>query len=521
MTLNSRFNAAVLSLSILMLVGCTTVGPDYVPPDDSWLQALETSVYGESVTLVPESDGAGAQWWQQFNDPVLNALIEEARIENPGLRIAGLRVLEARALAAAAGSALYPQVQTVGANAAYAKRSSGPGESGFSSWDAGFTLGWELDFWGRFQRGIESADAAYFASLANQRDAQVLLAAAVADIYWQYRVTEGRIVILNKNATLQSRSYDITKQMFEAGQQSELDLQQARTQYLATLAVLPALEQGLGQLANALSALLGRAPGELESRLSGQTASRAVLPTNHQVQLTALPAALIQRRPDVRASLWAVAAQSAQIGLAEAEYYPSIAIGGSLGWSGNSLASQDSSGLLGVGPAVSWTVFDWGRIANNIRIQDARLQQALEVYRNTVLNAAREINDASLALDKTEEQRVLLAQTVVASERALEIANTRYREGYADFQRVLDAQRVVFTQADRKLQNDGQHLRALVAIYKALGGGWSPDAMHEMLPSSVLLEMQERSNWGELQSLQVGDEQASPNQPVPIEVESK
>jgi len=234
-----------------------------------------------------------------------------------------------------------------------------------------------------------------------------------------------------------------------------------------------------------------------------------------------LPAALIQRRPDVRASLWAVAAQSAQIGLAEAEYYPSIAIGGSLGWSGNSLASQDSSGLLGVGPAVSWTVFDWGRIANNIRIQDARLQQALEVYRNTVLNAAREINDASLALDKTEEQRVLLAQTVVASERALEIANTRYREGYADFQRVLDAQRVVFTQADRKLQNDGQHLRALVAIYKALGGGWSPDAMHEMLPSSVLLEMQERSNWGELQSLQVGDEQAPPNQPVPIEVESK
>ena len=106
MTLNSRFNAAVLSLSILMLVGCTTVGPDYVPPDDSWLQALETSVYGESVTLVPESDGAGAQWWQQFNDPVLNALIEEARVENPGLRIAGLRVLEARALAAAAGSAL-------------------------------------------------------------------------------------------------------------------------------------------------------------------------------------------------------------------------------------------------------------------------------------------------------------------------------------------------------------------------------------------------------------------------------
>jgi NodT family efflux transporter outer membrane factor (OMF) lipoprotein len=326
---------------------------------------------------------------------------------------------------------------------------------------------------------------------------------------------------LNKNAVLQSRSYDITKQMFEAGQQSELDLQQARTQYLATLAVLPSLEQAVGQLANALSALLGRAPGELNERLSNETSAPTVLPNSHRVELSVLPAVLIQRRPDVRASLWAVAAQSAQIGLAEADYYPSIAIGGSLGWSGNSLTSQDSAGLLGVGPAVSWTVFDWGRIANNIRIQDARLQQALELYRNTVLNAAREINDASIALDKTEEQRILLVETVDASERALEIASTRYREGYADFQRVLDAQRVVFTQADRKLQNDGQHLRAIVAIYKALGGGWNPDAMQEMLPPEILEQMQERSDWGELQSLRVGDEQSAPNQSIPSEVESK
>ncbi|MDG0991428.1 MAG: TolC family protein, partial [Luminiphilus sp.] len=216
MTLHKRLSVAAIWM--LILVGCTTVGPDYVPPDDSWLEALEISVYGESITVVAESDSEATLWWRQFDDPVLDALIQEAKTENPTLRVAGLRVLEARALAAAAGSALYPQAQTIDANAAYAKRSSGPGESGFSSWDAGFTLGWELDFWGRFQRGIESADAAYFASLANQRDAQVLLAATVADIYWQYRVTEERIVILNKNAELQSRSYDITRQMFEAGQ---------------------------------------------------------------------------------------------------------------------------------------------------------------------------------------------------------------------------------------------------------------------------------------------------------------
>lgn len=492
-----------------LLSACTTVGPDYTPPDDTWLDGLETSVYGKSVTLASDSEADLATWWRQFNDPVLDELIESARRENPGLRLSGLRILEARALAAAAGAALYPQVQTLSADAAYAKRSSGPGESGFSSWDAGLSIGWELDFWGRFQRGIESADAAYFASVASQRDAQVLLASTVADTYWRYRIVQARIHILNKNAEQQARSYEITRQMFEAGQQSELDLQQARTQYLATLSTLPALEGGAAQLINALSALLGKGPGEIEASL----VSDAPLPTDHKVMLDELPASLIQRRPDVRASLWSVAAQSAQIGLAEAEYYPSIAIGGSLGWSGNSLTAVDSAGLVGAGPAVRWTVFDWGRIANTVRIQDARLQQTLEAYRGTVLNAAREINDASIALDKSAEQRVLLVETVDASERALEIATIRYREGYADFQRVLDAQRVVFTQADRKLQNDGEHLRAIVNIYKALGGGWRPDQISEMLSPAVLEQMQERSDWGELPTLPVIDAVQPPTTP--------
>ena len=172
--------------------------------------------------------------------------------------------------------------------------------------------------------------------------------------------------------------------MFEAGQQSELDLQQAKTQYLATLSSLPALEGGREQLVNALSALLALGLGP-----AGGTGLRCPAAPDHTVVLDELPGVLIQRRPDVRASLWAVAAQSAQIGVAEAEYYPSIAIGGSLGWSGNSLTAVDSVGVVGAGPALRWTVFDWGRIANNVRIQDARLQQSLEIYRNTVLNAAR------------------------------------------------------------------------------------------------------------------------------------
>ena len=491
---------------LAMVSGCATVGPDYAAPDAAWLDHVETDLYGEAVTLSPDGAEDISQWWTRFNDPVLDSLMVEARKENPGLRIAALRILESRALAESAGATLYPQSQTISADAAYVQTDNETGDEGFSTWSAGFGIGWELDFWGKFQRGIESADAAYFASVANQRDAQVLLTAQVADLYWRYRTIELRIDVLNDNAAQQRRSFDITRQMFEAGQQSELDLQQAKTQYLGTLSSLPALEQARLQLRNAISALLGRAPSDL----AVLTPIELPLPVGGTLLTDALPAALIQQRPDVRASLWQVAAQSAQIGIAEAEFYPSIAIGGSLVWSGNSLVAGESGPTLGIGPALSWNIFDWGRLENNVRIQDARLQQAIENYRATVINAAREINDAAIALSKTAEQRVLLEQTVVASDRSLELAQARYREGYAGFQRVLDAQRVVFTQADRKLQNDGAHLSAVVALFKSLGGGWRPDQLDTLLPATTREQMEQRTDWGDLLTIPVIDASGPP-----------
>lgn len=482
-----------LRFTLALFVGCTTLGPDYSEPTIEWLDAIEQDIYGQTITFSPDSAESLSQWWRQFNDPVLDQLIAEARAQNPSLRIAGLRVLESRALLAAAGATLYPQVQTLDASAFRIEQDRNVGASGFNQWSGGLTVGWELDFWGRFRRGIESADAAFAASVLNQRDAQVLLTAQVVEFYWRYQVLEERIEILTRNAERQKRSYDITRQMFEAGQQSELDLQQARTQYLSTLSSLPALEQAKAQTQNALSALLARPPGDIP----GLNAYASELPLAQPLAVADVPAHLIQRRPDVRGGLWAVAAQSAQIGLAEAEFYPSIAVAGNLGWAGNSL-SNGSVGTLGVGPVINWTVFDWGRIENSVRVQDARLQQAIEAYRATVVNAAREINDAVIQVERTAEQRLILEETVLASERALSLASTRYREGYADFQRVLDAQRVVFTSADRKLQNDGAHLSALVALYKAIGGGWQADSIDQMLPAETLETMQERSDWGEL-----------------------
>ena len=484
---------------LFALTSCAVVGPNYQEPDIAWLSTLEEDIYGTALTSAEASDHL-EQWWQRFGDPELNGLIEHARRNSPTLRIAGLRVLESRALAAAAGALLRPQSQVVSADASYVERESGPGSDGFTTWSGGFAVGWELDFWGRFQRSIESADAGFFASVANQRDAQVLLAAQIAQTYWQYRVIQQRIDVVHMNVTRQRRSYDITRQMFESGQQSELDFQQARTQYLSTKAGLPALEQAEQQLKNALALLIGEPSVEI-----APADPSTPLPSAEVVAVGELPGHLLQRRPDVRASLWQVAAQSAQIGVAESEFYPAIAIGGGVNIGANSLRGSSAATSIGAGPAINWTVFDWGRIENTVRVQDARLQQLIENYRLTVLAAARELADAVIAVRKTAEQKELLLETVAASERTLDLAQARYREGYADFQRVLDAQRVLFSQADRALQTEANHLSAIVELYKAIGGGWMPEHIDTMLDAKTLDTMMNRTDWGELIHRPVAD----------------
>ncbi len=482
----------------VLLGGCAVLGPDYQEPKVEWLADWQPTLYGQ----VGAGEGGGADlrfWWRTFGDPALNALMDAARRDSPSLRLAGLRILESRALLGIAGSALYPQLQQLGGSAAYAhSRRRGGGQPSLNqdlaTYQVGFNLGWELDFWGRFRRGVESADAGYFNSIANQHDAQVLLAAQVAELYFGYRTTELRIKIARENATIQHRSYEIAERRYRSGADSELDLQQAKTQYLATLAAIPQLESALASQSNALCALLGRPPG----RLPEVAESLERLPLVATTQVSDLPARLLLRRPDLRAAAWQVAAQSAQIGIAEADYYPSISLLGSIGWSGSSLSASPDSGTLGIGPSLTWNLFDHGRIANNVRVQDARLQQLIEAYRLEVLQAAREVDDAANSVVKTREKAGVLAQSVQASRRALELANTLYQEGYVDFQRVLDAQRALFSQTDAELVNQGGHVNAVVALYKSLGGGWTPATAGALIPAEIGRAMQHRTDWGGL-----------------------
>ncbi len=483
----------------LLLCACTTLGPDYEEPGVDWLSDWQTDLYGQIGDQDRQSEVDLDFWWRLFDDPVLNELIDTARRENPSLRIAGLRILESRALLGIAGSNLYPQVQQVSSAVAFANTRQRGGatpnsEDSFTSYQADFNVGWELDFWGRFQRGIESADAAFFTSITSQWDAQVLLSAQVTDLYFAYRTTLLRIVIARENAAVQKRSFEITQRLFKSGQNSELDLQQARTQYLATLSTIPALEVTLTQVRNGLGALLGRAPGDLPelAEVGGP------LPAVEPLVVRDVPARLLMRRPDIRAAAWQAAAQSAQIGIAEADFYPAISLFGNVGWSGNTVNGSPNTTNLAAGPSFSWNVFDYGRISNNVRVQDARLQQAIQAFQNSVLQAAREIDDAAISVVKSREQQAVLDEALDSARRSLELANTRYAEGYAGFQRVLDAQRAQFAQAERALVNQANQISSIISFYKAIGGGWLELSLEQMIPETERDTMQLRTDWGEL-----------------------
>ncbi|CAB3754640.1 Outer membrane protein OprM [Paraburkholderia solisilvae] len=490
--------AASLVMGLLTsLSGCMRVGPDFHPQHEAWSEHWSSASIGQVTQQAAQPDVR--QWWQIFGDQNLEHLIAQADAGNGDLKIAGLRVLEARAQLGIALAGRYPQFQQVNADALYSarKRSDGFNSRSGAYWQygAGFSLGWELDFWGRFSRAIESADAAFFAAQANRDAALVLLHAQVADTYFTLRTAEARLRIAHENARLQKRSYDIAQKLFKSGETDELDLQQAKTQYLGTLSSIPDLDSQIVLAHHALSVLMGRPPGPLPE-LEVQSGKEGVVPLVDRAVLQDVPADLLLRRPDVRAAEYQMAAQSAQIGVAKADLYPSVSLLGSLVWTASSLTGSPNTLAMAAGPSVTWNVFDHGRITNNVRVQDARLQQLTVAYQNTVREAAREADDAATALIAALQRDIILNDAQGAARRSLTLASTIYREGYSDFQRVLDAQRALFAQQDAYIVNRGNAAGSLVALYKALGGGWYSE--QPLIDPATRQQMQQRTNWGDL-----------------------
>ncbi|EJM85309.1 efflux transporter outer membrane subunit [Pseudomonas sp. GM60] len=484
----------LLLLGVLGLSGCVRLGPDFQSPKPTWIEHWSSPALEQSSqrSLNPDL----RQWWQVFGDPVLDRLIAEADTNNSDLKIAGLRVMEARAQLGIAQSGRYPQLQQASADSLYFnRRQSGgnnPQDSHFWQHSAGFDIGWELDFWGRFSRAIESADASYFAAQANYEDVLVLLRAQLADTYFSLRTTEARLRVARENAKQQKRNFEITEKLFNSGQQAELDLQQARTQYLGTLSTIPSFEDQLLRTRNALAVLIGQPPGALPQLIDNE----GLIPLVDRAVLQDVPANLLLRRPDVRAAELNVAAQSALIGVAESDFYPSLTLLGSIVWSADTLNGTSRSLDLIGGPSLRWNLFDHGQISNNVRVQDARLQQLIEAYRDKVRQAAREADDAAYGLIKSLERESILREAEVAAKRSLVLASAQYREGYSDFQRVLDAQRALLEQQDNYLVSRSNAVSNVIALYKALGGGWYSD--QPIVDPATRQDMKTRTDWGDL-----------------------
>jgi NodT family efflux transporter outer membrane factor (OMF) lipoprotein len=501
------FRAGLILVSGLVSA-CAPVGPDFVRPDSEANE--QWSDYArEEFQFAPQD---AVEWWGVLNDPVLDQLVAAARQNNNNIRIAGLRVLEARAALGVALGNRYPQAQVLAGDATALGLSesnanfSPAADLNYTQYNLGVSASWELDFWGKFRRGIESADANLLASIASYDDALVLLTAQIADIYTVIRTTEEQLRIARENLVLQERSYDIVEVLYRHGASNELDVQQAQTLLLSTRATIPSLEITLRQSHHALATLLGLPPADLSQALGGE----GLIPEVPKQIMVGVPADMLRQRPDVRRAELQAMSQNAQVGVAKSGLYPSFSIGGSLGLaaSGDTNTTRTGDSGIGdlfrsdsvtyaVGPSFVWPFLNYGRIKNNVRVQDARLQQALVQYRESVIQAAREVEDAMAGYIGSQEQDAILTETVESARRSTELSMIRYQEGFADYQRVLDAQQALFGQQQRYVQNKGFAIRSLIAVYKALGGGWQT-AGDGFVDEATRLEMEERTNWGDL-----------------------
>ena len=506
--------ALILAFSAaLALNACAPVGPDFVKPDtdtpETWSQPVSQGIEISQGDLV--------EWWRVFKDPVLDELVETGRLNNNNLEIAGLRVLEARAQLGIATGSLYPQSQFAFGEATWISPADNSGvTSDYWFYGLGASASWEIDFWGRFRRGIESADAAYLASIAAYEQSLVLLAASIVDSYAVIRTTEARLLIAHQNLKIQQRSYDIAAVLYRNGAASELDMQQAETLLLSTEATIPQLEASLKQARNALSTLLGQPPGSVEDILTGHQGIPA-LPASIAV---GFPADMLRRRPDVKQAELFAMSQNALVGLAEADLYPSFSLVGTIGLSAGGPGDSDFGDLFGsdalslsIGPSFVWPFLNYGRIKNNIRVQDARLQQALVAYHETVLQAAREAEDAMAAFIGSRKQAGMLAETLKSAERSNELSTLRYKEGFADYQRVLDSQQALFAQQQRYVETQGSAVRSLVALYKSLGGGWKDRDGLPYIDPDTLEVMRDRTDWGEMLETTLSQPEGTSSQP--------
>jgi NodT family efflux transporter outer membrane factor (OMF) lipoprotein len=413
-------------------------------------------------------------WWTVFNDPALNDLIRCAYEQNVNLRIAGTRVLEARAQRAIAVGTLFPQVQTETGEYTHTQFSKNSGKPLprnpiFDSWANSLNASWELDFWGRFRRTIESTNDVVEASVDDFDNVLVTLIGDLATAYVQYRIYEQQLAYTRENVVFQQGSLKIATEQWQAGQTNELSVVQGKSLLEQIEADIPVFEIRMRQASNQICVLLGIPPSDLTKRLSA-----APIPTSPTDVVLGIPADLIRRRPDVRAAERAVAAQNAQIGVAEANYYPAFFISGSVGYEATQLGKlYDAKSFTGqVGPSFQWNILNYGRILNNVRFQDFKTQELAGTYQQKVLSAAQEVENGIVTFIKSQNQAAHLAESVKAAQRAVQIASDQFKAGAINYTSVFVAEQNLVGQQNLYAQAQGDIALGLIGVYRAIGGGW-------------------------------------------------
>jgi NodT family efflux transporter outer membrane factor (OMF) lipoprotein len=474
------------AIFVLLLTGCT-VGPDYHTP-----QVPLPDHFGATTRPVTTTVDF-ARWWTTFNDPLLDSLIDRAAANNLDLKVAQARLREARAQRGVVAAGYYP---TVDANGSYRRsRSSenafnfnqapGATDGGAAAFGAfnppgsetdlfqtGFDASWEIDVFGKVRRDVEAADADVDAQIENERDQLVSLFAEVARNYLELRGFEQQIEIAHRNVKIQQDAADVAQAKSRLAGGSELDVARAQALVATTSAQIPTLQIQRDQAAHRLGVLLGQEPRALITELQH---SKGMLKGPPGIP-PGLPSDLLRRRPDIRRAERELAAATARIGVATADLYPSFSITAALGLESEKFTNlpQWSSRFWNIAPGVSWNLFDAGRIRANIQVQNERQRQALYRYQQNILTALEDVENALTAYRDEQARRQLLQESVDRSRRAVELATTLYQGGARDFLNVIDAQRALALAEDQLVQSDRLIGTDLVALYKALGGGWTP-----------------------------------------------
>jgi len=458
------------SLLLLTLLSGCMMGPDYKRPKitapKDWHPDAEKQAKAEPVAI--------DEWWTVFDDAILTDLIHQAATNNLDLKTAFSRIEEAAAVKGIAKGDYWPQIGGSGSATANRLNDISGGASAEDRtpdlYSVGLDASWELDFWGRIRRSVQSADASLQASVEDYRDTLIILYSEIANSYLSVRELQMRIALAKGNVNSQKDTLKLTQGRYDAGLVPEMDVHQSNLNLSRTESTVPAMRQDLAAAINRLAVLTGQAPDEIQS----QVGHRDKVPHPDIQVLTGLPANLLRQRPDVRRAEQQLISQNARIGVAKADLLPRISLSGSFALEANESGdlSQSGSQSYQFGPSFRWALFQGGRIRSNIKAEEARTDQAVYQYQQAVLLALEDVENAYISCREERDRLDFIQESVDAARKTVSQVNTLYENGLVTFLNVLDAERTLAEQEDSLAQSNGRLSRNIVSVFRSLGGGW-------------------------------------------------